>query len=408
MWKRTNQMLTFYKNKKDFTRLLWFLLPALAGLTHVFRKDINNYAIYKGVFWHLLHQTNLYNLYPQEYVDSNHYGPLFSLIIMPFCAFPDAFGVVLWVVFHAFVLYQALMVLPLKRADQWLILSICIVDLMTSSHNVQVNPSVAALIILSWYFVKKENDFWAVLFVMIGTFVKLYGIVGLVFWLFSKHKVKYIYSAFFWAVILFALPMIISSPSFVLQSYQDWYNSLVEKNIANQTVNNGVGNMQDVSLMGLVRRLSGHPDISNLVFIIPGLLLQLLPLLRFKFYQKLNFQLRYLASTLIFVVIFSSSSESATFIVATSGVAIWFITQKYPIERWVWVLMILVLVGTSLSATDIFPREIRMMFIQYSIKAFPCCVVWFVCIYQLLKNDYTDKNPITVLNRKKEALVEMN
>lgn len=401
-------MLTIYKNKKDFTRLLWFLLPALAGLTHVFRKDINNYAIYKGVFWHLLHQTNLYSLYPKEYIDSNHYGPLFSLIIMPFCAFPDAIGVVLWVIFHAFVLYQALMILPLKRADQWLILSICIVDLMTSSHNVQVNPSVAALIILSWYFVKKESDFWAVLFVMIGTFVKLYGIVGLVFWLFSKHKAKYIYSAMFWAAVLFVLPMIISSPSFVLQSYQDWYNSLVEKNIANQTVNKGVGNMQDVSLMGLVRRLSGHPDISNLVFIIPGLLLQLLPLLRFKFYQKLNFQLRYLASILMFVVIFSSSSESATFIIATSGVGIWFITQKYPIERWVWALMILVLVGTSLSATDIFPRDIRLLFIQYSIKAFPCCLVWFVCIYQLLKKDYTDKDSITVLNRKKESLVVMN
>jgi Glycosyltransferase family 87 len=401
-------MITIYKEKKDITRLLWFLLPALAGLTHWLRNEYNNYAIYKGVFWHLFHQTNLYSLYPKEYYDSNHYGPLFSLIIMPFCVFPDAVGIVLWVIFHAFVLYKALMTLPLKRTDQWLVLSICIVDLMTSSHNVQVNPSIAALIVLSWYFVKKEKDFWAVLCLMIGVFVKLYGIVGLVFWLFSKHKVKYIYYAFFWIAILLVLPMFISSPSFVLQTYQDWYNSLVEKNIANQTVNNGVGGMQDVSLMGLVRRLSGYADISNLVFIIPGLLLQLLPLLRFKLYPNQNFQLRYLASILIFVVIFSSSSESATFIIATSGVAIWFITQKHPVEPWVWALMILAIIGTSLSATDIFPRAIRQMFILYSIKAFPCCIVWFVCIYQLLKNKYIDKDSITILNRKKESLVEMS
>ena len=397
-------MLSIYKEKKDIPRLLWFLLPALAGLSHVLRKDYNNYAIYKGVFGHLLQQTNLYSQYPKEYFDSNHYGPLFGLIIMPFSVFPDAIGVILWVVFHAFVLYKALTVLPLKRTDQWIILSICIIDLMTSSHNVQVNPSVAALVILSWYFVKKEKDFWAVLCVLIGTFVKLYGIVGLVFWLFSKHKTKYIYYGLFWAAVLLVLPMFVSSPSFVWQSYQDWYNSLVEKNLANQTVSNGIGGMQDVSLMGLVRRLSGHPDISNLVFIIPALLLQLLPLLRYRFYQNQHFQLRYLASILIFVVIFSSSSESSTFIVAVSGVAIWFITQKRPVERWVWILMILVAIITSLSATDIFPRDIRMMFILYSIKAFPCCLVWFVCIYQLLKSDYWQEDFKSILNPPNEKL----
>ena len=374
------------KEKKDIPRLLWLILPAVAGLIHGLRKDINNYAIYKGVFFHLIEQTNLYALYPKEYFDSNHYGPIFGLIIMPFCALPDVAGVVLWVIFHAFVLYKALGVLPIKRSNQWIILSICIVDLMTSSHNVQVNPSIAALIILSWYFVRKEKDFWAALFVVLGVFVKLYGVVGLAFWLFSKHKIKYIYAVVFWSAVLFILPMFLSSPGFIIQTYGDWYHSLVEKNLSNQTVTNGVGNMQDVSLMGLVRRLSGYPDISNLVFIIPGFLLQVAPLIRYQLYPNLIFQLRYLASILIFVVIFSSSSESATFIIATSGVAIWFITQDYPIKRWVWVLLIFVLLFTSLSATDILPYWLRQMFIIYSIKAFPCCLVWFACIYQLIKD----------------------
>lgn len=387
------------KSKREILRLLWFLLPILAALSHILRKDYNNYAIYKGVYYHLLHQTNLYSLYPNEYFDSNHYGPLFGVIIMPFCALPDSVGVLLWVALHTFVLYKALLVLPLKKSDQWIVWVLCIVDLMTSSHSVQVNPSIAALIVLSWYFVKEEKDFWAVLFVVIGTFVKLYGIVGLVFWLFSKHKAKYIYAVVFWAAVLFILPMFISSPSFVLQSYHDWFNSLVDKNLSNQVVINGVGNMQDVSLMGFVRRQSGHPEISNLVFIIPGFLLQILPLIRFKSYESLNFQLRYLASILIFVVIFSSSSESPTFIIATTGVAIWFITQQFPIERWVWVLLILVVVGTSLSATDIFPRDIRQIFIVYSIKALPCCLVWFACIFQLLKGNYSDRNTVTIWSK---------
>ncbi|WP_337042835.1 glycosyltransferase family 87 protein [Emticicia sp. 17c] len=376
------------RRKKDIPRLLWFILPALVGLIHFLRKEYNNYAIYKGVFYHLIKETNLYSLYPAEYFDTNHYGPLFALIIMPFSVLPDYLGLVLWTTFHAFVLYKAITTLPIKEANFWIVILICLVDLMTSSHNLQVNPSVGALIILSWYFVRKEKDFWAPLFVMIGAFVKLYGIVGLAFWLFSKHKFKYIYSAVFWAAVLFVLPMLISSPSFVVQSYSDWYHSLVEKNLSNQTGSSGIGNMQDVSLMGLVRRLGGF-ELSNLVFIVPGLLLQLAPLVRFSLYNNLVFQLRYLASILIFVVIFSSSSESSTFIVATSGVAIWFITQEYPVKRWVWALLILVLVGTSLSATDIFPYHVRQMFINYSIKAFPCCVVWFTCIYQLLKDKHS-------------------
>lgn len=375
--------------KKGIPRLVWFILPAVVGLIHYFRPSFNNYLIYKGVFYHLVQQTNLYSLYPSEYIDSNHYGPFFGLIVMPFTIFPDYIGLVLWTTFHAFVLYKAFKTLPLKDANLWIVLMICIVDLNTSSHNVQVNPSIGALIILSWYFVKEEKDFWAPLFVMIGLFVKLYGIVGLVFWLFSKHKFKYIYSSIFWAAVLFVLPMIISSPSFVVQSYADWYNSLVEKNLSNQTGSHGIGSMQDVSMMGLFRRVGGL-NLSNLVFIVPGLLLQLAPLLRIKYYHNIIFQLRYLATILIFVVIFSSSSESSTYIVAVSGVAIWFITQDYPIKRWVWVLFGTVLVFTSLSASDLFPYHIRQMFIIYSIKAFPCCILWFACIYQLL----TDKHSL--------------
>jgi Glycosyltransferase family 87 len=378
-------MLSVLKDKRKLLPYLWFLLPAIISFNKWRLTSVNNYDIYKGAFVHLLNQTNLYNLYPKEYFDSNHYGPLFGLIIMPFTFIPDAIGVPLWVSLQAFVLYKALCLLPLKAIYQWMLLAICIVDLMTSSSSVQVNPSVVALLIFSWYFVKKDQVIWAAFFVILGTFIKLYGIVGLAFWFFSESKLKYIGYSILWTIVLFALPMLISSPTFIIQSYFDWYESLVHKNIENQGVVNGVGtSMQDVSLMGLVRRVGGFPNLSNLVFIIPGFVLQVLPLLRIKLFSNIYFQLRYLASLAIFVVIFSSSSESPTFIIAVTGVAIWFITQANPVQKWVWVLLIFVLAFTSLSATDLLPSWLRMKFIVYSIKAFPCCLVWFACIYQLL------------------------
>jgi Glycosyltransferase family 87 len=385
LWQWVKSIPSMFKDKTILLPILWFLLPAIISFNKWRLGSVNNYGIYKGVFTHLLAQKNLYNLYPSDYWDSNHYGPLFSLIIMPFTYLPDGIGIPLWVCLQAFILYKALTLLPIKPVYQWILLAICIIDLITASASTQINPSVVAMIIFSWYFVKKDQVIWATLFVMIGTFIKLYGIVGLAFWVFSDSKIKYIGYCILWTVVLFILPMAISSPQFIVQSYYDWYDSLLHKNIENQGVKDGVGtSMQDVSLMGLVRRIGGFPHLSNLIFIIPGFILQVFPLLKFKHYHSLVFQLRYLASLVIFVVIFSSSSESPTFIIAVSGVAIWFISQVNPVEKWVKVLLILVVIFTSASATDIFPPYIRQMFIVYSIKAFPCCLVWFACIYQLL------------------------
>lgn len=380
-----------FKDKTKLFPFLWFFTPALAGFLKWRLGEVNNYNIFTGVYHHLVEGLNLYSQYPDEYFDSNHYGPLFSLIIMPFTYIPKGIGIPLWNSLQAFALYKALTLLPVKPAYQWILLAICLVDLNTSAHSAQVNPTVVALIIFSWYFVKKDQVIWATLFVMLGAFVKLYGIVGLAFWVFSESKIKYIAYCVLWAIVLFVLPMAISSPSFIVQSYLDWYNSLVHKNLQNQEVVNGMGaSMQDVSFMGLVRRVGGFPLLSNLFFIIPGFILQVLPLLKFKQYSNLLFQLRYLASLSIFVVIFSSSSESPTFIIAVTGVAIWFITQDFPIQKWVWVLLINVTVVTSLTATDVFPDWLRMKIILYSIKAFPCCLVWFACIYQLLFNETSE------------------
>jgi hypothetical protein len=384
-WQWTKSIPSTFDNKTKLLPILWFLLPAIISFNKWRLGSVNNYAIYKGVFAHLLRQVNLYSLYPLDHVDSNHYGPIFGLIIMPFSVLPDAIGVPLWVCFQAFVLYKALTLLPIKNQYKWVLLAICIVDLMTASASVQVNPSIIGMMILSWYFVKKDQVIWATLFVMLGAFIKLYGIVGLAFWVFSDSKIKYIGYAIMWAIVLFVIPMAFSSPDFIVQTYQDWFESLTHKHEINQGVANGAGTtMQDVSLMGLVRRLGGFPNIPGAYFIIPGFILQMIPLLRFKQYSNLIFQLRYLASLAIFVVIFSSSSESPTFIIAVSGVAIWFISQNHPLVNWVKILLILVVIITSLSATDIFPKDVRQMFIVYSIKAFPCCLIWFACIYQLL------------------------
>ena len=51
--------------------------------------------------------------------------------------------------------------------------------------------------------------------IMLGTFVKLYGIVGFAFFFFSKHKPKLIlWIDVIWGIVFFVLPMLISSRAY--------------------------------------------------------------------------------------------------------------------------------------------------------------------------------------------------
>ncbi|MBC7643270.1 MAG: hypothetical protein H7174_13210, partial [Flavobacterium sp.] len=146
-----------------------------------------------------------------------------------------------------------------------------------------------------------------------------------------------------------------------------------------------LGTYQDFSVMGVVRRIAGDASIPNTPFLIVGLVLFGLPYLRIKSYANQKFQLLLVASVLIFTVIFSSGSESPTYIIAFVGVAIWFVVQEVPKNKYVIVLLIFALILTSLSHTDLFPRYLLDNYVRkYSLKAVPCIIIWFVIVYQML------------------------
>ncbi len=47
-------------------------------------QNYNNFLVFRGVFDHLFSSLPLYEPYPLEYGDINHYGPIFAFIIAPF------------------------------------------------------------------------------------------------------------------------------------------------------------------------------------------------------------------------------------------------------------------------------------------------------------------------------------
>lgn len=360
---------------------LWLLLPLIASLMKIHK--CNNFLIFKGVFFHTVNGQSLYAAYPAEYFDVNHYGPFFSIIIAPFALLPHPFGLMFWLVLMAALLYYAVRKLPLQKRNHIFILWFCAHELLTALFMSQFNIVIVASILLAFCCIEKEKDIWATLFILIGTFVKLYGIVGLAFFFFSRHKLKFILSFIGWSALLFVLPMLISSPDYVISQYKEWYVCLMQKNEANLC-----SVMQNISLLGMVRKIT-HLNYSDLWLIIPGLMLFAAPYLRIKQYKNQPFRFAWLASVLLFVVLFSTGSESSTYIIALIGVAVWYVSAPWKRSKWDVALMVFAFLLTSMSPSDLVPSFIRNEVIKpYALKALPCVVIWLKLCYEMLTRDY--------------------
>ena len=367
---------------------IWTIL-SLVGMLK-FHRSYNNFLIFRGVYWHTVNGTSLYAPYPTEYGDVNHYGPLFSLIIAPFALLPEWVGMLLWLLFLSGWLFAAIYWSGLRKSQQVYIYWFCGFTLLTALFMQQFNIAIAAIILSSFFLIEKEHEGWAAFFIVLGTLVKLYGIVGLAFFFFSRHKLRLILWLAVWSVILFLAPMVISSPDYIIGQYHDWLTCLVEKNTQNL---NSLA--QNISLLGMVRRTSGYANYSDLWLIIPGMALFAIPYLRFSQYKNLAFREPILASVLMFVILFSTGSESSGYIIALIGVCIWYTATPWKRGKWAIALMVFVFILSGMGNSDLIPKWIRHDYIQqYALRALPISILWLWLCYELCTKDYATNETI--------------
>ena len=379
----------FYNER--FTAILWAGLALATILQNVvIRGRYNNYLIFEGVFNHTLKQLPLFVPYPEEYGDMNHYGVFFSAIIAPFALLPSGLGCALWILVNVAFLYWAIRQLPLSKGVLIGILLIVAHDMYTAAAMQQFNISVIALLVAAFVFVEKGKSHWATLFIVIGTLTKLYGIVGLAFFFFAKDKKRFIGSALLWLGLLFCLPMLYSSPEYVLSQYHDWYISLSQKNGENMDTSHY--NLQNLSFLGFLQRTGIYNN--NLVVIAIALLLFALPYLRIAQYKHLRFRLMFLASVSMFLCLFSTGTENSTYVVAYVGIGIWFMTTPNRDNTLKIILLVLAFLA-SLSPTDLFKPLKEPYIIRYSLRAVPVMLIWLTLIWEMCSLDYgkEDTNP---------------
>lgn len=366
--------------------IVWTLTGIIYSAVKLLMGKYNNYKIFEHVFEHAANGLPLYAEYPAEYYDVNHYGILFSLIILPFSLFPTWLGMTLWIVANTWFLFYAVRQLPLSYNQRIFVYWFALCELMTAQEVQQFNISVVAFILLAFSFIERKKDFWAACVILLGTFIKIYPIVGLAFFFFSKQKVTFTLSCFFWGIVFLALPTLYTpGPEYVFSQYLEWFDRLAFKNELNMFALS-----QNVSLLGMVRKISGCAAYSDLCLIVPALILFFIPYFRISQYKYFAFRVMLLANVLLFVVLFSSGTEASGYIVCMIGVALWYLfspseNQRYR-DRLMWATLIIV----GISTTEIVPPFLRHNFIvPFVLKAWMCSVVWFTIVYEMIFLDFS-------------------
>ena len=338
----------------------------------------NNYKIFKESFFHLIADKDLYVRYPEEHWDLYKYSPTFALSFAPLAYLPDELGLFLWNWLNCLVVFFALWKLPFKSDKiKMMALGFILLELITSLQNAQSNALITGLIVFAFIFLERKQIALASLFVVLTVFIKLFGLVALALFLFYPGKLRAIAYTIGWTILLVLLPLIVVSPDQLFFLYQSWMDLLVNDHSASR----------GLSVSGWLYRWFDLEPSKNLIALF-GIVLFCVPFFKYRYFQELRYKLLYLASILIWVVIFNHKAESPTYIIAATGVAIWFFSQEQKMENTV--LLVLVFIFTILSPTDFFPRFLRDAYVgPYVLKAVPCILIWAKITYDLItyKND---------------------
>ncbi len=375
----------FFFNKRNIIGM-YVVLGIVTAILKYTNNTYNNYLIFRNVYHHFVGSTNLYSEYPSQYFDTNHYGPFFAIIIAPFALFPDWLGCVLWNVFNVLILILAIFKLPLTEKHQKTVALLCINEVATALFSYQFNVAITGMLLFTFIFLEKNKLFLSSITIIIATLTKLYGVIGFAFFFFIKNKPKFIMIFVITLVSLIFLPSILSNPTFLLQSYIDWKVSLLEKADFNTT-----SSMADISLFGLISAWFGL-KINVLYGLLIGASVLAIALLRKNQHDYLIYRILILCNTLLCIVLFNTNVESPTFVIAFLGIAIWYVTV--PKTNWINFLLIFAIVLTSLSATDLFPKVLKTMYIQpLKLKVLPCIFIWIDISCRLIKHEFS-KYPV--------------
>ncbi|MGQ9618424.1 MAG: glycosyltransferase family 87 protein [Candidatus Aminicenantia bacterium] len=342
----------------------------------------NNYIIFSKSFFHLIKKGNLYKDFPDEHWDLFKYSPTFALFMGFFAFLPDFAGLILWNLFNSLVLFFSIKLLPwAEEKSKSFILLFFLVDVVTSMQNSQSNSLVAGLVISSFVFFERGKTHLSSLFLIFSFFVKPICFISFLLFLLYPKKIRFIAFSICWFIIFLTLPLVFVPPSHLILLYNSWMSLILHD----------YSFYEGLSIFGILREWFGL-HLPKSLFLFSGITIFLISFTRKKLFGNKSFRISFLSSSLIWSVIFNHKAESPTFIIATSGVALWyFLRERKKIEDKI--LLIFYFLFTSISSTDLTPLWVKENLIKpYFLKALPSIVLWLRIQLELVFLKYENRD----------------
>jgi len=332
----------------------------------------NNFKVFRAAAVNLLAHRDLYAAHPDQHFDFYKYSPTFALLFAPFAGLPFAPALLIWSLLNSLLLWYAVRrLLPDRQAT--LALALVYLEVLFAMQYTQSNGLVTALILLAFLALEQGGQLRAALLIGLDAFIKIFPLGAAALALF--HPRRWRFTLLFAAVGagLALLPLVVIPPHELVAQYRSWL--AIEVSDASR-VNRGD------SVMQYLHQWLGM-NWPNWPLQLAGTLVLLAPIaVNRERWSDRAFRLRFLCSLLVYLVLFNHQSERASFVIAYTGLAIWYAaSEPDPVRN---AIAFAALIALVLQDVQIVPWAVHDALGQYRVKAIPCLVAWIVMQTELL------------------------
>ena len=350
----------------------------VATTLEVMRGRATNYYDYydaTNMFWAGI------NPYTSEFVETHSiwflYTPVFTTIYAPIFLLPEWLGPYVWNGFNYIMLYMAIRMLPKPLAPfRMSIFLFLLLLILQSTFCFQYNMVVCYIFLFAFILLEREKPFWATLLIMISATTKYYGAIELGLLLCYPKFWRNIGYALFWGVVLLLLPMMNTAFDNVFSLYKSMWDTYES--------HRSVG---DYSGLFFARGLKPFllPNL-RVVQIVVFLVVSILFFWRYKRWSDFHFRVEALAVMMGYIILFSDSPETHTYLITLAGyqMAFWLQPQRTKID---WTLYWLLFVNFCILPVDaICPTTVYRFFHDiFWLDVYCMAIAWLRVIWWAVK-----------------------
>lgn len=351
---------------------LYVLLAVGVTVQRLVLHKQNVFRIYSGAFHNFVGGLNPYAAHPDQYRDFFRYSPTFALAFGPFAVVPEWLGLAAWNTANALALYWAVRRL-LPRAQAQLVLLLAMGDLARTMQSCQSNGLVTALMIAAFVAYAGGRLWHGAVAVAAGAAIKIFPVGAALFALLRRDRWRALGLVAAAVTALALLPVVFVGPHELLLQYSRWAAQEHAETFKPM-----------YSVMDLLDAWTGYYG-PRLPIQLAGLAILLAPLaLRRGVRDDPAWRLTLLCSLLVFSVIFNYGAEPPSFVISTTGIAVWYAAGRRTKVQGVLLGLTLALVtGEGLG---LWPDAIHHAWMDESrIRVIPMVAAWIAMQWDLLR-----------------------